>query len=156
MLDFTPAEWPENRSAQALFNRAYIGVMLQGRPSANRHGACCYRGVKGTACGVGHLVDDETAKEWDYKTSSGIGSIINEMDVVDPNYGWLKLHERLLWRLQEAHDFWVLESVARQSSDTYLVPFPVVFHREMRDVAEQFSLTVPDLSHVPEIAAALA
>ena len=45
---------------QEAFNKAYLGVMQQGRASVNISGrSCLYRGPDGAKCAVGFLIADE-------------------------------------------------------------------------------------------------
>lgn len=125
---------------QEIFDKAYIGVMKQGvasvKPSAifNNFTCCAYRGLNGkTACGVGHLIDDETAREWDM-----IGSIIDviytlEEDDLPP---WVVPNKNLLEDIQMSHD-----DAHHCGSDTD--PFLTRFHSNMKEAAEKHSLIIP-------------
>jgi hypothetical protein len=126
---------------QEIFNKAYVGVMKQGRPSVKLQAGstdtlvCAYRGNDGAACGVGHLVDDETAREWDMIGS--IDDVITQLgdDDLPP---WALKNAGLLRQIQHTHDF--AESAARDGSS-----FIDHFEKKMRLVAQNNILTVPEI-----------
>jgi hypothetical protein len=128
---------------QEIFDKAYIGVMKQGRASVKpRAGGenvmvCAYRGEDGTACGVGHTVDDETAREWDM--IGAIDDVIAQLD--DDLPSWVLNNAGLLQRIQHAHDF--AETEARDGSS-----FINHFEEKMRLVAQNHILTVPEVPNV--------
>lgn len=89
---------------QEIFDKALAGVINQGDLSVNQTGFCFYRSPEGLACGVGHLVDDETAKVWDnIQEEEGITSEIHMLPVsLVPE--WMLPHMDLLRDIQKAHD----------------------------------------------------
>ena len=44
---------------QQAFEKAYLALRKQGKPSLDANGLCMYRGDHETKCAVGHLVEDE-------------------------------------------------------------------------------------------------
>jgi hypothetical protein len=127
---------------QEIFDKAYIGVMKQGRASVKpssgsiKSMVCAYRGNDSTACGVGHLVDDETAREWDM--IGAIDDVIAQLD--DDLPPWVLNNVRLLQRIQYAHDF--AEADNRTGSDK---GFTKIFEEKMQLVAQNHILTVPEI-----------
>lgn len=129
---------------QEMFDKAYLGVMAQGCASYDTdRQLCMYRGPNGTACGVGQLLDDETAKLFDDQEHSAIRDIV--FHATDDEDGDPELAKRIpafvfsdvefLDRLQCAHD----SARAQFSSD-----FAFEFDRRMREVARKYGLTVPE------------
>lgn len=49
-------------TAQELFNKAYLGVIKQGKPSRSDNGYCVFRGKDNCKCAVGHLIPDNKYK----------------------------------------------------------------------------------------------
>jgi hypothetical protein len=87
---------------QEIFNKAYLGLKVQGGRSLCSKGDCAYNGKNGTHCGVGFLVSPEVAAEWDTKEPSDIETLVLwDHDGVEP---WMKENLRLLEDLQMAHD----------------------------------------------------
>jgi hypothetical protein len=87
-------------NAQEIFNKSYTHLVQQGRPGWNAEDGCQYLADDGAACGVGCLIDAETAHHWDSLPASGINSVIKHGLL--PTY--LKGHEDLLYAIQTAHD----------------------------------------------------
>lgn len=86
---------------QQILDTAYLGLKAQGKKSKNDT-ACAYRGPNGTKCGVGMLIDDETARCWDGEPNPAIRSIISAgADGVEP---WMVENLGLLRNIQYAHD----------------------------------------------------
>lgn len=127
---------------QEIFEKAYISVVKQGCPSLKHSTTvatamiCAYRGDGGTACGVGHLIDDETAREWDM--IGAIDDVIAQLEDHLPY--WVISNARLLQQIQYAHDF--AEAEERTGSPEN---FTQLFKDKMSLVANQFTLTVPDI-----------
>jgi hypothetical protein len=46
-------------SIQEVFDRVVTHLRTQGKPSKDVTGSCSYRGINGTSCAVGCLIDDE-------------------------------------------------------------------------------------------------
>lgn len=116
---------------QEMFNKAYIGVVTQGGPSIDKdENKCMYRGKGGAKCGIGHLIDDETANTWDSQLLSSIGSIVLEDNVFVPKF--IKENIDLAVKIQQAHD-----------TATVYSNFTKGYKREMSEVSKKFNLTTP-------------
>lgn len=126
---------------QEMFNKAYIGVILQGGPSVKvaKDGCRSYvyleRGT-GRKCGVGQLLTDEELAD----VGSTIGSVFSLSDdwgvLSDkPKPAWLHSDElSFLSNLQDAHDNpYYLDGEA----------FIRRFKDDMGKLAKQYELTVP-------------
>lgn len=125
---------------QEIFDKAYLGVIKQGRKSSN-NGSCKYRGPDNTACGVGHLVDDILAEKMDTEFENMCGTSIDEIISLaksnDLEYEipyWMIENTYLLIRIQKAHD--------APADDEFFI---TEFRFNMRNVAEDFQLTIPQL-----------
>lgn len=123
---------------QEIFNKAFTGVVKQNGPSVRpgtslkNSTVCAYRGENGFACGVGHLVDDETAREWDM-----IGSISDVFrDLEDDLPPWVIDNIMLLEEIQTAHD----RAYEETRNDDDFIP---TFVSWMRAIATRQHLTVP-------------
>ena len=91
-------------NAQEIFDKAVGGVIRQGDLSVGGPGRCYYRHPElPLACGIGHLVDDETARKWDdIQSQGGVSSIeILPKDLVPEE---LHLHMDLMSKIQIIHD----------------------------------------------------
>lgn len=113
---------------QEIFNKAYTGVVAQGR--ASRSGLCAYRLEPGIACGVGHLISDETAKLWDSMANPNITNILNKR--AKGTKPWMFKNQYLLTDIQAAHDD------CNGSED-----FVAEFKSSMHQVAKNYQLSVP-------------
>jgi hypothetical protein len=150
MLDFNhePDGW-RPLSRQELFTKAYVGVMLQGRPSMNGHaGHCAYRGDGGAKCGVGFLIDDKTAASWDSRMSSSICGVAHSMRGDDAFEVWVMDNVDLLQDIQEAHDGF---GAKRRMYEEAGVTFREAFHAEASEIARKNGLTVPDMTALLDI-----
>jgi len=116
---------------QEAFNKAYIGVIQQGRRSG--HGQnCLYR--DGTAkCGIGHLIPDEHYKE-DFE-GAGVSCNVECGTMGEAleagGFPDAAKHLEFLSDLQDAHDF---------SGD----PFIDQFKAKMEILATRYNLTIPE------------
>lgn len=126
---------------QEMFNKAYIGVILQGGPAVtlDSHGGltCSYLNKKsGRKCGVGHLLTDvELAEVGSFKGS--VYDLRDEWDEISggPLPAWLHEDEMdFLSSLQLAHD---------GPRDLDGADYITHFLREMDKVAKHYGLTVP-------------
>lgn len=122
---------------QEIFNKAYEGVVAQGRPSTTSDGGCRYAGPEGTRCGVGHLVPLDVAEAWDARANdAGIGLILDENEApgIEP---WMHAHRNLLNAVQDAHD-----SAARhwRHKPDDFVP---LFKTKMLTIANRYGLELP-------------
>lgn len=126
--------------AQTIFNKGYIGVVKQGRASVRNQwegdSKCMYRGSGGSACAVGHLLSDRTAKKYDNEYETGISSISDAGLLLKS----LNPHLELLEAMQMAHDG------AYRSTRDYPASFVAEFKQRMAGVAKLFNLTVPEIA----------
>jgi hypothetical protein len=134
MFDFSNGG-DRDRAPQALFNEAYIGVMMQGKPSRDLD-TCKYLTNDGLRCGIGWLIDDATATEWDSLENSHILTIVESLSAPD----WIKSNAELLADIQDAHD-----KIRKYSGPEN---FRELFYDRMAFVAERHGLTVPSLAFV--------
>lgn len=126
---------------QEAFNKAYLGIIKQGKPSAVPNSdvdpatevTCLYAGPDGCGCAIGQLVDRETAEAWDNSTKgSSIGTIL--LNPIPPNLDWMVSMGGMLTSIQRAHDQWAnLEGEA----------FVGGYKSDMQDIAKRHGLTVP-------------
>lgn len=120
---------------QEMFDKAYLGVIQQGRKSEKKtryYGAtCAYRGLHGAKCGIGHLIPDDLAKAWDQLTNSSIVCI--KATKAHPIPDFITNNKMLATAIQEAHD--------------HLGPHEFIkeFKTRMALVAKDFKLTIPQL-----------
>lgn len=118
---------------QEMFDKAYIGVVKQGRKSSSNKG-CLYLNPKtGDRCAVGHIFNDEELSAcgdflggieglWEYK----------QHEITSFEWGDLGLLEGL----QGAHDTWV---------DGYKADFVTYFKEKAAAVAKHYNLTIPEV-----------
>lgn len=125
---------------QEMFNKAVAGLAGQGfKRSVTSGGSCRYRDVEGRKCAVGHLIPDEVYQ------SSFEGKTIGYLLKQCPELGTL-LHGRsptgeefLLELLQWAHD---------------VGKVPAVMRENLRVVASQYNLKIPEVLCEVETASA--
>lgn len=130
-------------NAQEIFNKAYRGVMRQGKPCVQEGTiSCIYRDPADPAvrCAAGHVMvgllpEDHPA--WD-PTENGAVEIIELLVAEESRLAPLRDHESLLAALQDAHD-----AAARWSTRD---EFPREFHRSCSKIASDFHLGVPCVS----------
>lgn len=99
-------------NCQEIFDKAYLGLRLQGRKGTTISGGCAYNGQEESHCGVGHLVTPEIGAIWDRCGDTSIDSILQNYreavsDGEDPIAGvepWMLENQGLLDKIQEAHD----------------------------------------------------
>ena len=126
---------------QEMFNKAYIGVILQGGPAVNRDArgnlACTYLNKDtGRKCGVGQLLTDEELAD----VGSLIGSVFSLRDEWSqhsnkPIPDWLNEYQMsFLSNIQDAHD---------DPCFRYGVEYLEIFKADMEKLAKKFGLTVP-------------
>lgn len=119
---------------QEMFDKAYLGVIQQGRKSEKDTSCgttCAYRGPNGTKCGIGHLIPDDLAKAWDQRTNSSINHI--KATKAHPIPDFITNNKMLATAIQEAHDRSELQNFLEE------------FKTSMAFVAENFKLTIPQL-----------
>jgi hypothetical protein len=132
---------------QEIFDTAFNGVVKQGGlavwDNQAKAGICSYRvndelGVR--ACGIGHLIDDDTAANWDSRQDSSIFTITcaSKRHCLPDKYMWMVNQRKLLVAIQGAHD--TASSVHRGAHRLGMQ----TFCREMQKVAVDFDLTVPE------------
>lgn len=115
-----------NLTSQEVFNRAYLHVMKNGRPSIDSDGTCIYGGI---GCAAAPFLKEElrdiTAGGWRYLVMDGRVS---------------RAHDRLIHKLQVAHD--EAAYISRWSGSS--PDFTANFAFRMAKVAEQYGLTIPN------------
>lgn len=113
---------------QSLFNKAYRGLAKQGFKKSMRGivPTCAYRGANGTKCAIGHLIDDEAARQADSRDNSSYPRV---QDLI-PDSIKAVLSVELGAKLQECHDF----------CDT-----PKEMKANLKDFAKKYNLKVPKL-----------
>lgn len=119
---------------QEMFDKAYLGVIQQGRKSEKTTGyghTCAYRGLHGAKCGIGHLIPNDLAKAWDQRTNTSIFRI--KATKAHPIPDFITNNKMLAGAIQEAHD--------RSESQNFIEEFKY----RMAWVAENFKLTIPQL-----------
>ena len=129
--DFTP---------QAMFDRAYLGVIKQGKPGLDGKGQCDYFVPEtGCMCGIGHVVGPDMAKKMVAEGVEAITTLYHFGRWADiPGVSFLpdgvKANGKLLVDLQLAHD--------KAVSD--ISDFIPAFKKRMSGVAKAHGLTVPE------------
>lgn len=121
-------------TAQELFNQAYLGVLAQDGPSRLPSSSmCAYRGPEGRKCALGLIITDE-----EYSPAmEGWGAYRLDDRGLLPER--LRPHLPLLARMQDAHD-----SYSDHTDDQ----FRQDFQQEMKEIADDFQLEVPETSVV--------
>jgi len=120
------------RTAQELFSAAYLATMKQGMASSISNGLCRYRGPNGLKCAIGHLVeDDDLAHAMDEANDAAIDTLVKNRFPGLPEE--FVEHVFLLRTTQIAHDRSKNPATFRED-----------FTREMRDIAREFSLSLPE------------
>lgn len=123
---------------QTLFNRAYRGILKQGKPatsfSAGGDPYSCeyYQNDTGNRCAVGHMVPIKTAKHME---DCDLGSIDNMADV------GIKLLREHGIDVEEHRDF--LSEIQRAHDDAPQKGFRNVFIKSMKAIAKEYNLKVP-------------
>lgn len=114
-------------TAQELFDKAYKGVVAQGKQAY--HNGCKYRTADGLKCAIGFIIDDATAKIWDQ-----IGALDEVKNSFYPEDlpDWFKEHFVLLESIQMVHD-------GAPTGDTFIK----YFEEAMAGLADRFHLKVP-------------
>lgn len=126
---------PEEKvQLQELFNESVKGLFSQGYAQArvltDAGDACEYRGAGGMKCAIGHLIDDETAKQWQRRSwhsitcSFGMPAGLGVLCITTgQGYGTIGSH------LQSCHD-------AASS--------PVAMRDNLKTFAEAYGLAFPE------------
>lgn len=116
---------------QQAFNKAYLGVLKQGRLAWDDYGTCSYRyqdGRKLLKCGIGHLL---AKKDYSPEMERKEVRILADRELLPPNL--YRLPTEFLVDLQDAHDNVKLFSKTQMED----------FKKNMRVVADKYDLTVP-------------
>lgn len=117
---------------QEAFDKAYKGIVAQGRGSSNDW-QCLYRGDGGTKCAVGQLLSDEQITRYGIRNSQGVSELapelLDELLPCDSKAGVF------LSELQDAHD---------QATWCAVPNFIEAFKLRAADVAKKYELTVPE------------
>lgn len=129
--------------AQEILDKAYLGLMAQGKQSRHGSGYCAYL-HNGLRCGVGMLIDDETAENWEKLPSNGqdssIRSILESYQTSVPT--WVGNHIDLLEAIQGAHDN-LYDTPDHRDTTT-----PEIFRdrltKAFQGIATRFDLTLPE------------
>jgi hypothetical protein len=137
---------------QEIFDKAYIGIIKQGKPSMSASGQCKYEAKDGCRCAVGMLIDDASLrKSMDAFESSGILDIVakarsddedSKTDLKLPD--WIIEEEELLHTIQCAHDFAGQELLTDEGKEK--VEFIPEFKSRMKAAAKHHGLTVPEVN----------
>jgi hypothetical protein len=133
---------------QQIFDKALVGVRLQGGPAANKNGTCRFR-IDGKACGVGQLIaDQDYDPAWDFGGLIGVRMLLREKEPEAVRFRDALMRSgvdtgnesvrKLVQRMQDAHDNAV--SASRGFGPEY---FNVCFKAEMARVAAAFGLEMP-------------
>ena len=107
--------------AQDIFDKALGGVIRQGNLAIHgAYAACSYRTPDGRACGVGQLLDDETAAKLDACRDDPNGD--SSINCVPVALVPIELHPHLdlLGEIQHAHDD---AGSGRQDADARLLKY---------------------------------
>jgi hypothetical protein len=126
-------------TAQQVFDRSYLFLVAQGKPSKDpvAKGGCRYRGPDGLACAAGALITDQ-----EYVAFGIVGHEGDEWIGLSVR-ARLRAHQELIAALQNAHDLPTFGSGAKTTDEQWLADFK----RMAKQVAEDFGLIVP-----PEVA----
>jgi hypothetical protein len=99
---------------------------------------CLYRGPNGEKCAVGLLIPDEEYGAWmDSSIEWHVGALLDAYERCPASLRALAGHSSLLKALQWAHDKMAAED---DSYPTHIDP------ARLRKVADDFSLTIPEVS----------
>lgn len=130
---------------QQIFDKAFMEIIDQGRPSISPDGdACLYAGPEHTACAVGKLIDRKTAELWDAKAPQGVKSVHDKGLLEGTKYAWMIDQVSFLSEVQNCHDN---AAMGRNSA------FVKEYSNRMKEVARLHDLTVPDYGEVLDASA---
>ncbi|MBY3543639.1 hypothetical protein HFN71_28560 [Rhizobium laguerreae] len=119
----------ERRSAQEVFDAAYLGLATQGfAQSKSDQFGCAYRGEGGTKCGVGHLIPDD---KYLYELE-GLSADTPSVSAV-AGLSWQT--EPLAIDIQGAHD----------GHDVDFTVSPDQMRDRLAEVAAKHGLTIPEV-----------
>jgi hypothetical protein len=122
---------------QEIFDKAYIGVVKQGKKSINAVSDCAYYVGKNLRCGVGHLLSESAAKAFDSCARRDLETDIESiLDAKASKYigPWMEENRELIVDVQRAHD-----NVSDFSS-----AFVEFFKSNMKSVAEKHKMNVSE------------
>lgn len=129
-------------NAQEIFDTAAVGVIRQGRQSANAFGTCVYRGPNGRKCAAGFLLPDEVYDPSmdcdDEETGQGTGwsNLVKRFSSRLPVD--LINNSDLIADLQSCHD----------NASFYSSEFVQDFIREATETARRFKLSTEAMMKV--------
>lgn len=122
---------------QLILDKVYNAITQQGSLANTEENGCFYIGeIDGieVRCGIGHIIDECTARNWARKNDASVTSIIQEYkdrdaSMIPEKYRWMASQESFLQDIQDAHDF---------SMDVE------GFQKRMQRLARKYSLESPD------------
>ncbi len=135
---------------QEIFDKAYIGIIKQGKPSMTPLGTCKYETKDGSRCAVGMLIDEaELRKSMDSFEPSGISDIIHKVTDEDGDSvsdlklpAWIINENELLTDIQGAHDFAGRDILEDKERSEFLPEFT----ERMKKIALNYGLNVPEVN----------
>ncbi len=119
---------------QEIFDKAYVGIMTQGRRAFDvAEGKCQYKDESGHKCAIGHCLPDGHEA---FGSTAGIWHLLEQYPDLNAHLG-IKGHEdkMFLSNLQSAHDNAIVDD--RFTGD---------YAASMRNIANRHGLTVPKLA----------
>lgn len=120
---------------QEIFDRIYLALYKQGRPSVDESGNCLYRSKNGLKCAAGHIIPDELYHtEYEGTTFECLNDTINLLD-------FDREQVQLIASLQSIHDSNTMFYEVRQRW------FPI-WKENMAKYANENGLNIPDVSHL--------
>lgn len=118
---------------QEIITKVWEHMAKQRVQSRDKSKRCMYRGPNGTACAVGCLLDDATAKKLDQLDTVAIAYIVEEHPDMVPE--WVVENANLLAKLQHAHD----NNLLLRSNDWY-----TEFKLRVQAIALRYGCEVPE------------
>lgn len=123
---------------QEVFNKAYLGIIKQGKPAFD--GNMCFYAKGALNCGVGKVMKGilpDNSRFWTYQCN--VGALANSMiEEGESSMGdILKANLYLLEECQEAHD----DAANLVKGDRFL-PY---YKERMEEVAKTFGLSIPSV-----------
>lgn len=121
---------------QEHFNKAYLGVIAQGKISMSDTGTCLYLSPYGAKCNVGHILSEKELEKY----GSFLGSVDSLWDEMahngeaDSDHPF-KADEFFYLGLQEVHD-----NLMTYEGEEFVSNFKY----SMASFAQRYNLTVPD------------
>lgn len=141
---------------QEIFDKAFAGIVAQGKPAFSDESGCEYMKEDGSRCAVGVLLDEETAKSWTEAHVGAIDDLMYDFRQYHSRMGeegatykvtvpqWVIDNVGLLESIQVAHDA-SARLVYATSPELWLENFV----ERMKTVAKNYQLNLPEeLEHV--------